>query len=88
MVSDGTTVFIFLFVVDVDTDNLLHRGAACRKRKWINNFETAVFKEVNDKPVHCRQVTIKLRNEVKPYNHSAARRIPIRLIEKGKSTTG
>ena len=79
-----------IFVVEADTDNLLSRSAACSlglvtRTERLDDVKTSVFGGLDDKPIQCKPVKIKLKENAEPYSIGTARRVPIPLIEKVKA---
>ena len=81
-----------LFIVDADTENLLGRSEASdlnlvKRVQNINgiNSTPSVFGDLDDKPLQCKPVKIKLKEGVDPYSLHTARRVPIPLMDKVKA---
>ena len=81
-----------LFVVDADTENFLGRSEASdlnlvKREQNINdvNSTPSVFGDLDDKPLQCKPVKIKLKEGADPYSLYTARRVPIPLMDKVKA---
>jgi transposase InsO family protein len=71
------------------SDNLLGRTASTRLG-FIKRIDTILqpnraFGDLDDKPVKCSPVKIRLKENAEPYSLNAARRVPIPLLEKVKT---
>ncbi|KAL8590396.1 hypothetical protein ACOMHN_011610 [Nucella lapillus] len=74
------------FVVETESDNLLGRTAS-RRMGFVQRLDAVlqpndVFGDLNDQPVRCTPVKIKLKENAEPYSLYTARRVPIPLMEK------
>ena len=81
-----------LLVVDADTENLLGRSEASdvnlvKRVQNINDIHStpSVFGDLDDKPLQCKPVKIKLKEGADPYSLYTARRVPIPLMDKVKA---
>lgn len=91
-ISDGANgqISLRIFVVGADTDDLLICSVACdlglvQRPKRINNIETTVFSEFNNKPFQCKLVKIKFRNSVETHSLATAYRTAMPIVEMVKS---
>ena len=81
-------VTLNIVVVDSELDNLLSRSAsiALNLIKRVESVEQGVFQnKLDGPPVDCQPVKIKLKEDAQPYSITAARRVPIPLLEKVKA---
>ena len=68
---------------------LLSREAAARMRlichvDTVKNPEETLFSELDENPVKCAPVKIRLTDDSQPYSQQTARRVPIPLLQKVK----
>ena len=74
-------------VADSDTDNLLGRSAASSLglvQRLVDNVHVSAFGDLDDQPVECTPVKIRLKDNAEPFSFTTARRIPIPIMDKIK----
>ena len=78
-----------IYVVSSAIECLLSREAAARMRlirhvDTVKNPEETLFSELDENPVKCAPVKIRLTDDSQPYSLQTARRVPIPLLQKVK----
>ena len=76
-----------IYVVSSAIECLLSREAAARMRlirrvDTVKNPEETLFSELDENPVKCAPVKIRLKDDSQPYSLQTARRVPIPLLLK------
>ena len=78
-----------IYVVSSAIECLLSREAAARMRlilrvDTVKKPEETIFSELDENPVKCAPVKIRLKDDSQPYSLQTARRVPIPLLQKVK----
>ena len=78
-----------IYVVSSAIECLLSREAVARMRlirhvDTVKNPEETLFSELDENPVKCAPVKIRLKDDSQPYSLQTARRVPIPLLQKVK----
>ena len=78
-----------IYVVSSASECLLSREAAARMRlirrvDTVKKPEETLFSELDENPVKCAPLKIRLTDDSQPYSLQTARRVPIPLLQKVK----
>ena len=86
---NGVDYPLQIYVVNSTIECLLSREAAARMRlirrvDTVKNTEETIFSELDENPVKCAPVKIRLKDDSQPYSLQTARRVPVSLLLKVK----
>ena len=85
----GVDYPLWIYVVSSAIECLLSREAAARIRlirhvDTVKKPEETIFSELDENPVKCAPVKIRLKDDSQPYSLQTARRVTIPLLQKVK----